>query len=216
MKRNKKNMQPAWRPNFVNQSELPDIKVIRTNFIINMVAAALALSMVFVLAKREYSAAALETTIDRLEERIAGAEAADKKNLELSREFKQAAEYILEVGRFSEAPFSPHELLYHLSVIQPDDVIYRSINLSEGTEGKGKNRVITYRVNLNGDAKNLTVLDEFKDILAQAEGLQFPGYGIKIDETLEGRDERTGIFPYRMTISFTPQASDKKERKDAT
>lgn len=216
MKRSKKNLQPAWRPNFVNQSELPDIKVVRTNFIINIFAVALALSMVFVLAKREYSAAVLETTISRLEERIAGAEASDQKNLALSRQFKESAEYVLEVGKFVEAPFLPHELVYHLSVIKPDDIIYRSINLSENSEGKGKKGVITYRVNLNGDAKNLTVLDEFKDILARAEGLQFPGYGIEIDETLEGRDERTGIFPYRMTISFTPQASDNKKRKDAS
>lgn len=216
MKRSKKDFQPYWRPNFVNPSELPDIKAVRTNFIINSIAIVLALSMVFLIGQREYNAKNLETTIARLEERVAKADAEDRKNLRLSGEFKEAAEYIVEVAKFSETPFFVHELVEMLTLIQPNDLIYRSIGLSEAVSEQEKRDVITYRINLIGDAKNLTVLDQFKSILAQAEGLRFPGYRIEIDETLEGRDEQTGIFPFRMSVSLIPDTSTLKNGKDAS
>lgn len=36
MSKGRKVREPSWRPNFVNKSELPDIKVVRTDFIVNM------------------------------------------------------------------------------------------------------------------------------------------------------------------------------------
>ena len=105
MRRNKKDNHPNWRPNFVNPSELPDIKVIRTNFVINIVAVFLALSAITLFLTREYNLRSLEETINRLEDRISEAESTDKNNLKLSREFKKAAEYVVEVGKFSDTPF---------------------------------------------------------------------------------------------------------------
>lgn len=216
MKRHKKEIQPHWRPNFVNPSELPDIKVVRTNFIVNSVAVVLALGMLFLIGQREYKARTLESTIVSLEARVAQAEAGDTRYLRLSGEFKEAAEHVLEVSKFTETPFLVHELIRTLSVIKPEDLIFRSISISETVIKQGKKDVISYRINLNGDAKSLTVLDQFKGILAQAEPLRFPGYRIEIDETLEGRNEQTGIFPYRMRLSFIPDAANQKQGKDAS
>lgn len=216
MKRSKKIIQPRWRPNFVIQSELPDIKVVRTNFLINIVAVSMALSMVFLLLSREYSARSLESAISSLERRIEDAATKDRKSLQLSGDFKKAAEYVIEVGQFSERLFRVHELVRELSSIKPDDLVYNSITVSESMgSGETANKVV-YRVNLNGDAKNLSVLDAFKGILARAEAIQFPGYRIEIGETLEGRDERTGIFPYRLTLTFTPGASEESSGEDAS
>ena len=216
MKPNKKNKQPHWHPNFVITPELPDIKIVRTNFIVNGIAISLALGVLFLIGQHEYKAKALEATNARLENRISQAEAGDKENLRLNREFKEAAAYVIEVSKFSKTPFLVHELVQTLSLIKPNDLIYKSISISEAVTKEGKKDVITYRVNLNGDAKSLVVLDQFKGILAEAEGLQFPGYRIEIDETLEGRDEQTGIFPYRMTVSFIPDASQQKKGKGAS
>lgn len=216
MKRSKKDREPNWRPNFVSTSELPDIKVIRTDFIINFIAVALALGMVTLALKREYSLRTLETTIDQLENRISRAEPSDSNNLQLSREFKKAAAYVLEVNKFSDTPFFMHELVQTLAFIQPEDLIYKSIGITEAINEEGGKKSIAYLVALSGDAKSLTVLDEFKSILAQAEALQLPGYRIEIDETLQGRDEQTGIFPYSLSISLIPGGSDQSQGKDAS
>jgi hypothetical protein len=216
MKRNKKELQPNWRPNFVNPAALPDIKVVRTNFMVNSLAMVMALGMVFLVAQREYQARSLESSIASLESRIDRAEAEDEKYLRLSGEFKEAAEYIVEVAQFTEIPFLPHDFVKVLASIKPDDLIYRSITISEAITVEGKNKLLTYRINLNGDARSLTVLDEFKGILAAEEALQIRGYRVEIDETLEGRDEQTGIFPYRMSVSFIPDASKGSKGKDAS
>jgi len=44
-------------------------------------------------------------------------------------------------------------------------------------------------------------------VLEGAKLLQAPGFELQIGETLQGRDEETGIFPYQLTISLTPVAS---------
>ena len=44
----KRDTQPYWRPDFKIQSTLPDIKVVRTDFIINCIVVALMLIAVFI------------------------------------------------------------------------------------------------------------------------------------------------------------------------
>ena len=51
------------------------------------------------------------------------------------------------------------------------------------------------------------MLDGFKKVLEGAKLLQAPGVELQIGETLQGRDEETGIFQYQLTISLTPVAS---------
>ena len=72
-----------------------------------------------------------------------------------------------------------HELVQTLAAIQPDDLIYRSIAVSETVTEEAEKKGIAYRVALNGDAKSLTVLDDFKTILAQADDLNFLVMGLR-------------------------------------
>jgi hypothetical protein len=197
-------MQPHWRPNFVNQSELPDIKVIRTGFIINFVAVTLALCVAFSLLQREYRAYSLRQTIEGMEQRIRVAEADDLANLKMSEAFRSSAQSVVEVESFFDAPLLAHEFIYGLSQIKPEDLIFNSVSFSETLSQQGGQSGVGYSLSISGDAKGLTVLDEFKMILGEAELLQIPGYSLQIDESLQGRDEKTGIFPYSMAISLKP------------
>ncbi|WPJ95035.1 hypothetical protein SH580_16525 [Coraliomargarita algicola] len=212
-------MQPFWRPNFVNQSELPDIKVIRTGFIINFVAVTLALCVAFFLLQREYRAYSLGNTVAQMEQQIRVADADDRENLKLSESFRTSAQYIVEVEQFFDSPLLAHEFLYGLSVIKPDDLIFSTVSLTESIVKVDSQNVVAYNIVISGNAKNLTVLDDFKNILEEAELLEIPGFDLGIDETLQGRDEKTGIFPYRIAISLKPAkkaAPAKKEGGDAS
>ncbi|MGB0743343.1 MAG: hypothetical protein ACPGSB_02350, partial [Opitutales bacterium] len=51
---------------------------------------------------------------------------------------------------------------------------------------------------------SLTVLDDFKGTLSEWEPLQHEGYELDIDESLQGRDSNTGIFPYTLNITLKP------------
>jgi hypothetical protein len=217
--RRKKDIQPFWRPNFVNQSELPDIKVIRTDFIINFIAVAVALSAAFFLFQREYRAYTLGQTVAEMEQRIRIANSDDVEYLKLSQSFRDSAQYVVDIENFLDSPFQVHELLHGLSGIKPDDLIFKSISFTESVAPKNRQSALSYAIDISGDAKNLTVLDEFKQVLEGATVLEIPGFDLRIGESLQGRDEETGIFPYSLAISLTPSKKDapkKSAEEDAS
>ena len=152
MSRNKKEMQPFWRPNFVNQSELPDIKVIRTDFIINFVAVTLALCVAFFLLQREYRSFSLAKTISGMEQQIRVADADDVENLKLSESFRESAQYIIEVEKFYDSPILAHQFLLSLASIKPDELIFDTVSLSESTWKDGAKEVVAYSISISGDA----------------------------------------------------------------
>jgi hypothetical protein len=206
MSRRKKDTQPLWRPNFVNQSTLPDIKVVRTGFIINFFAVTLALWVAFILIKSEYRTHVLNQTITAMQARIKAAEPKDAESLKVSEAFRSSAQYIVELEKFYDSPISIYQFIFDLSKIKPDDLIFNSISFKESVVKVDNKSAVAYNINISGDAKNLTVLDDFKRILDNDELLQIEGFALDINETLEGRNEKTGIFPYRLKIVLTPQA----------
>jgi hypothetical protein len=205
----KKDSQPNWRPNFVNNEELPDIKAIRTDFIVNFFAVALALGVVSFLLQREYKVYSLAQTVAGMEQQIRAADAEDAASLKLSEDFRSSAQYIIEVQKFFDAPMRVHEFLYGLSLIRPDDLIYNSVSWGESVTKQGGKNVVSYTINIKGDAKNLTIVGDFKKMLIGDPLFQIPGFELQINETLQGRDDKTGIFPYRLEISLIPSSGTK-------
>lgn len=204
MSKANKNIQPYWRPNFVNASELPDIKAIRTDFIINFIAVLLMLLVGFYVLQREYRAYALKNTIEGLEQRIRVAEADDAASLKLSRKFRDLAANIAELEKFYATPVMVHELLVSITQIRPEELIFKQLSLVESLVKEDTNQIVTYRINISGEVRSLTVLDEFKGKLSNWELLNLEGYTLDIDEALQGRDADTGIFPYTLEITLNP------------
>lgn len=205
MSRSKKNFQPNWRPNFVRASDLPDIKVIRTGFIINFVCIVLMLAVGFYVMQREYRAHVIRQTIEIMEQRIRVAEPDDAINLRLNQEFRAAAAHILDLEKFATAPFLIQDFLVQLTQMRPEKLIFKQISVSEAAQKEGAKQTVIYRINLTGEVSSLTLLDEFKGVLSGLELFDHPGYTVVIDETLQGRDAETGIFPYTLQITLKPE-----------
>jgi len=203
--RSKKNIKPNWRPNFVKVSELPDIKVIRTGFIINFVFIVLMLTVGFYVMQREYRAHGLGQTIAEMEERIRIAEADDSANLKLSREFRDAAAHVAEVEKFYAAPFLVQDFLIQITQMRPEQLIFKQLSVVESPLKEGTSQVVSYRINVSGEVRSLTVLDQFKGALSELDLFNYEGYVLDIDETLQGRDAETGIFPYTLRITLKPE-----------
>jgi len=202
--RSRKNIQPNWRPNFVKTSELPDIKVVRTDFIINFVVIVLMLTLGFYVLQHEYRFYVLDKTIAVMEQRIQIAEPEDTMSLKLSREFTDAAEHIAEVEKFYAAPFQVQDLLIQLTQLRPEQLIFKQISVVESLAKEEAAQVVSYRINVTGEVISLTVLDEFKGALAALDLFNYAGYTLDIDETLQGRDAESGIFPYTLQITLKP------------
>lgn len=212
---NKKNIQPNWRPNFVNASGLPDIKVIRTDFVINFVSLVLMFSVAFFVLQREYRAYALSQTIADMEQRIRVAKADDSASVELSQEFRDAAAHIAEVEKFYATPILPQDCLTQLTQMRPEQLIFEQISFIESAQKNEAGEVVTYRINISGEVRSLTVLDEFKGELSNWELLNYEGYALDIDETLRARDADTGIFPYTLQITLSPVKDSPSDSQEA-
>lgn len=208
MSKSKKDFQPHWRPNFVNSATLPDIKVIRTDFIINFVSVVLSLMVGILVLQREYRAYILGQTVASMEQQISQAEASDNANLNLSREFRDAAAHVAEVEKFYAAPFKVQDLLAQLAEMRPDELIFKNVSLAESMEKVGENQVVVYRINITGEVRSLTVLDTFKGELGEWDLLKYEGYALSIDEQLQARDTQTNIFPYTLEISLKPSKNE--------
>ncbi|WP_269525616.1 hypothetical protein [Coraliomargarita parva] len=207
MSRNKKDIQPYWRPNFNIPSTLPDIKVIRTGFIVNSIAIGVALIAAVLLLQKEYKAYSLGATIQELQQQITVAEADDNLHLKTSQRFRDAANYVIEVDTFYSAPWLAHEFVADLLTLRPKDLIFTRLALSEQVVKQKNKNIVECRITISGEVRELPVLDEFKNALQEAEFLNQAEYTREISESLESKNLKTGIFPYRLTIVLTPSAA---------
>lgn len=206
----KHDMQPYWRPDFKTQSTLPDIKVVRTDFVINFIAVALMLIAVFTLLQSEYRAYALRSSIAGMEQRIRVSGADDDLNLKESERFRASAQSIEELQRFFRAPIASHELLAELTRLKPEGLIFSRVIFSESIIKKSKANPkpqMRYEIKITGDARGLDVLTQLKAALQQSPLLNPDGFAVAVDESMQKRNAKTGITPFQVSISLAPGAS---------
>ena len=210
------DIEPYWRPDFKIQSTLPDIKVVRTDFIINFIAVALGLIAVFTLLQREYRAYSLRSAITGMEQRLRVSEADDNLNLKESARFRESAQSVEELQRFFRAPFVAHESFAELALLKPEGLVFSRMMFSEAVtkkKGKGKKSKskaepkMAYEINITGDARGLKVLTEFKRAVQASSLLNPEGFTVVVDESMQQRNAQTGITPFQVLISLTPEAS---------
>ena len=189
----------------MNPAKLPDIKVVRTNFIINFFAIAFFVITGVLLLQREYRVRALGEAIERLEEQVEKASPENTKSLKLSKQFVEAGKKVAEVELFYLAPFTAQEFLVALADFRPGKTTLKSISFQESSPGEAKNEAaLSYSIRLAGEVVNLTDLDAFKKQLSNWDFLNLEDYELSVSETMQGRSEATGTFSYTLNISLEP------------
>lgn len=200
MKKSKKEVQPNWHPNFRIQSELPDIKPIRTGFIINSFAVVLCLGLALMVMQQELKRMSLNRTIADLRATVSANESSNREALQQSREFVEEVRKLQELEAFYEAPVSGYRFLLFLAEIRSENLVYDSVTLQESIRMDRRNEVTTFRVQIGGKSRDLLTLGEFKDYL---ENLPFVvANGGVVNETIYPRDENTGSFPFSIVVDF--------------
>lgn len=202
MKKSKKEVQPNWHPNFRIQSELPDIKPIRTGFIINFVAVAICASLAVILVQQEFKRINLSGSINILGGIVEQSRAANSAALRDSREFANNVKPLQEIERFYDAPLVIYEFLTQLAEIRPEDVIYDNINFTETTRMERRTPVTSYRLQINGKSRSLGILGEFKGAMENMEFVR--ANDGRVNETILPRDDATGVFPFTVMVELTP------------
>ena len=146
----KKVVQPSWHPNFRSVETLPDIKVIRTDFFVNLFSLTIGVALLFYFFYMEYRLFSLKWEIDQYEQKIGFKQAADARHLGLSADFARLEKELEEINRFKGTPVKPAEFLMDLSGVIPREILLQSIKYGNRQSHEGRKTVITKAINLTG------------------------------------------------------------------
>ncbi len=200
MKKSKKEVQPNWHPNFRVQSELPDIKPIRTGFIINSLAVVICLGLALMVIQQELKRMSSNRLIADLRTTVSMNEDRNREALRQSKEFTEEVKKLQELEAFYEGPVSGYRFLLFLAEVRLESLVYDSVTLQESVRMDRRNEITTFRVQIGGKSRDLLTLGQFKSYL---ENLPFvvANEGV-VNETIFPRDENTGSFPFSIVVDF--------------
>ena len=123
---------PAWHPNFRNQDRLPDTKVVRTFFFVNVTGITVVLCLILLFCYQEYR-------INNLGHQVADWQALISKNKKsadeavvLSRKFAEEEKKIRELQAFLKSRLDLPEFLQHLGSTLPEDILIDAVDYREG------------------------------------------------------------------------------------
>ena len=123
---------PAWHPNFRNFDKLPDTKVVRTNFFINVAAIALAVVLLGVVGWREYQVSVSQGQTQIAQEGIDQRKKQSDEGVRLTRQFGEQDKKFAEAAAFTATPIRPTELLAELGASLPAEIQLDSIDFRPG------------------------------------------------------------------------------------
>lgn len=205
----KKLEQPAWHPNFRNAETLPDIKPIRTDFLLNFVSLALLAGVVTWLAVTEYQAMQLNRTINQLEKSIRSGTQENNTNLRESAEFDRLAALLKEAADFTAMQVQPSELLAAVVDSLPPEMLLTSISLADRSIQQGRQTRYAKSLQLNGTISSLDAIrstqlvDDYVAVLAKLPGLDQHVEKTTI-QSLQ-RDDRLGLFTFNILVELKPR-----------
>lgn len=124
-------VSPPWRPNFRNFAQLPDTKVVRTSFFINVGAVVILTGLLLLVSYQEYRLADLHRSIRTVEEQIARDQPLSKEAVSAYAKFKAEEAKAKELSSFySQERVKVSAFLIHLGKGLPRDVALRSVECS--------------------------------------------------------------------------------------
>lgn len=202
MKKQKKEVQPNWHPNFRLADDLPDIKIIRTDFLINGGPGVLCALLLVVFVQGEIVRGGTRGEISKLQQKIQAEQGQNDAIVVQSQQFVQEGAKLVEVEAFYKTPVVPDALLLTLVEIKPENLIFKNVTYREAQVQDRRGLVTNYDLIITGETRDLVHLDKLKASLA---GLDFvKAYQGTVNETIFSRNELTGVFPFQVDVKMAP------------
>ncbi|WP_404423921.1 PilN domain-containing protein [Nibricoccus sp. IMCC34717] len=188
---------PPWHPNFRNEQKLPDVKVIRTSFFVNVGIGILLVASVLWVSYQEYNLSEIRSQIARDRAQIEQDTPAHRKAIQLYQQFSAEEKKARELEAFMTSRPSMVEFVMLLAGVTPQDVAFSSMEISEAS--------VTLKGFISGlPAKASGIASAFERQLRDTPALskEFPS----ITLTNLGRDQTSG----RMTFTLEMKRVKKK------
>ncbi len=209
-KDSKKDSHLNWHPNFRLTETLPDIKVVRTGFLVNFIALTAVLIALAVNGYREWRIHSLEKEIQALEERVDEGGRQNTTNLKLSGEFTRQAKVIDDVETFYALSSPPLEFIVAVTASRPENIAFQSITyslmppaLKKREKPKKENFVSQYRLKgmLQGSSADaLTALNNYRTTLSNLDALKDKIQDIQVSPPR--RNPALNLFEFEITLTL--------------
>ena len=178
-------MVPAWHPNFRNHERLPDTKVVRTFFFVNVTAITLALCLALLFGYQEYRINNLNHQAAYLLVHNSTNKKSSDEAVVLARKFADEEKKIRELDAFVKPRLVLTELLLHLGSTLPADLVIDSVDVRDagldlrgtaaGSPEEASDRTSAYVEQLRQD-KYLGAIFESKDVRQDVKRDQLSGH----------------------------------------
>ena len=203
---------PAWHPNFRNYQQLPDIKVVRTAFFVNGIAAFIALGLLVFLGKREYELHSLRSQIASYQAQIDRDTPGSNQAKALFVKFQEQEKRIKEVEAFTKSKPSVSEILLRLGETRPKNIALDAIEV----RAPESNPAVPPMIVLVGSVRGTSELASGEAAAYQDLLKNDPILGPKLDDvavTNSTRDAGTGRLKIEINMKFKPVVVAKPAKK---
>jgi hypothetical protein len=201
-----------WHPNFRHAESLPDIKVVRTGFVVNFIAIMLAgASLVWLYHTESYIHVKNRETA-QIQQSIDDNQKVNDGYIASSKKFFLQAKSPMFVAKFFARNVSPLDVLSVLADNRPDDILYDSIFVEPVIIDVAKKHVETQHVivtgTLVGEAADLKALNDLTGKMlgspALKERVADPVKDTKIE--FQRKSLAPSVFKFTITITLAPPA----------
>ncbi len=196
----KSELKARWHADFRLVDQLPDIKVVRTKFIVNFIFLAIFFALLVVVGYREISKIGLRQSISSLQSEVDSRSGPNKQLTTLSRDFRMLANKMDDIKSFKDAPIRPAWLLIELSRIRTQDVVYDAIGYENFWDNTAKEEI--YKVRLSGKGRTTADIAELKSRLAILEVGEEWVINV-LEEGNPSKDSTSGIFSFVIALEIS-------------
>ncbi|MDP1580100.1 MAG: hypothetical protein Q8M02_07470 [Candidatus Didemnitutus sp.] len=120
---------PVWHPNFRNFERLPDTKVVRTTFFINVASIALAVLLAGITSWVEYQSHVLVQQTEGAQAAIDKQKKQNAENLRLTKLFADEEKKFAEATAFVRTPITTSAMILELGTTLPPEIQIEYVDL---------------------------------------------------------------------------------------
>jgi hypothetical protein len=204
----KPEVVPFWHPNFRVVDALPDIKQVRTGFIVNFITVTLAVLALGWTVVTEVEIHKVNTDLDHFNTNIAALTPTTTKDLASSARFVSTSKPLQFAAKFFSEKLSPLDVYSSLMDARPSDILFDSLEIdSVVLDLGGTKKAYTQRIIIDGtlSSNNLLSLDEFVTKAQNSPAFKSRITGDPKDRKIETHgDQAAGIFTFTVTITLKP------------
>lgn len=145
-----------WHPNFRNYERLPDIKVVRTTFFVNMVAITLVALFAGWVAFNEYEIGSLRGELEDTEKLAETLTAPSNAEIERFRAFQTEEKSFVEIDAFVRSRYAVAPLVARIGETLPKNIAINYFNIGVVEKGKQQAALLVLRGVARGAADAAT------------------------------------------------------------